>query len=48
MSELLKIASAPRVMTKDEVGTDAMKGAPAAFWHIRQWQTLVPLGTASR
>src|SRR5215472_18231379 len=48
MSELLKIDSAPRVMTKDEVGTNAMKGAPAAFWHIRQWQTWVSLGSASR
>src|SRR5215469_17221358 len=48
MSELLKIDSAPRVMTRDEVGTNAMKGAPAAFWHIRQWQMWVSLSTASR
>ena len=26
---------------------NAMNGAPPAFWHMRQWQTLAPVGAAS-
>src|ERR1700722_16460344 len=50
MSELEKVANAPLVTTNSESRTPpkAMNGLPLAFWHIRQWQILTPVGSAIR
>ena len=50
ISLLAKNESAPRVTTNLSLSTleNAMKGAPPAFWHIRQWQMLPAAGGASR
>src|SRR5271155_2526588 len=47
MSELEKVAIAPLVTTNSESRTPvkAMNGPPLAFWHIRQWQMLAPIGS---
>src|SRR3984957_12547887 len=48
MSELGKVAIAPLVTTNSDSRTppNAMNGPPLAFWHIRQWQMLTPVGSA--
>src|ERR1700692_2866352 len=42
------VAGLPRVQAKSvfSISANEAKGAPEAFWHIRQWQTLTFLGGA--
>src|ERR1700738_3575287 len=44
------VAGLPRVQAKSVFSISAKEanGAPEAFWHIRQWQTLTFLGGAER
>src|SRR3954454_1002996 len=48
MDEERNAAGFPRVQAKWSFGISAKdaKGAPLAFWHIRQWQMLIFDGTA--
>jgi hypothetical protein len=47
MSELANVEIAPEVTTNSASRTppNAMNGPPLAFWHIRQWQMLTPVGS---
>src|SRR3981189_3467551 len=46
IDEDLNAAGVPRVQLKSACSISAKEanGAPDAFWHIRQWQTLILLG----
>src|SRR4030088_2408349 len=48
MDEDLNAAGLPRVQAKSACSISAKEanGAPEAFWHIRQWQTLILAGGA--
>src|SRR6478736_1738132 len=48
IEEDLKAAGLPRVQVKSACSMSAKEanGAPDAFWHIRQWQTLILAGGA--
>src|ERR1700759_1325424 len=48
MDEDLNAAGLPLVQVKSPISISAKEanGAPAAFWHIRQWQMLTFIGAA--
>src|ERR1700733_365094 len=50
MEEERNAAGSPRVQVKSlfSISAKEAKGAPDAFWHIRQWQMLTLVGGADR